>query len=93
METYAIPGVNVTALQLRGRRVWALDGKARVIEVFRLQKDLKQLASLDLDPFLRGGTPTGLAIEGSDAWVVTENPSAIVRVPLRKLKKSDPTSF
>jgi hypothetical protein len=93
VEKFAIPGVSVTALQMRDRRLWALDGKAREIAVFRLQKDLKPLATLDLDPFLRGGTPTGLAIQGSDAWIVTENPAAIVRVPLRKLKKSRQSEF
>lgn len=92
-ETFDMPDVTVTALQLRNRRVWVLDGKSREIAVFRLQKDLKPLATLDLDPFLRGGAPTGLAISGSDAWIVTENPSAIVRVPLRKLKKSREPKF
>lgn len=93
VEKFDLPNVNVTALQMRDHRLWTLDGKAREIDVFRLQKDLKPLATLDLDPFLRGGTPTGLFIQGSTAWIVTENPAAIVRVALRKLKQSRQSEF
>lgn len=92
-EEFDFPDITVTALQIRDRRLWALDGKSREIYVFRLQKKLKSLATLDLDPFLRGGTPTGLAIKGRDAWIVTENPAAIVRIPLRRLKKSKESEF
>ncbi len=84
---------NVTAMQMQAKRLWVLDGKAREMTVFRIQKPLKALATFDLDPFLRGSTPTGLAISGSTAWIVTENPSAIVRVPLSKIKKSKSSEF
>ncbi len=93
LEKFSLPGVNITALQLKDRRLWVLDGKSREVDVFRVQKDLKPLATLDLDPFLHGGTPTGLALQGSYAWIITENPAAILRIPLRSLKKSRQSEF
>lgn len=87
------PVTTVTAMQMQNKRLWVLDGKARELTVFRLQKPLKALATFDLDPFLRGATPTGLSLSGATAWIVTENPSAIVRVSLSRIKKSKSSEF
>ena len=92
-DRFDLPLPNVTALQLQNRRLWVLDGKAREMSVYRLQKPLKALATFDLDPFLRGATPTGFALADDLAWIVTENPAAIVRVPLAKIKKSKSSDF
>jgi len=92
-DRFEFPAANVTAMQMQSKRLWMLDGKARELTVFRIQKPLKALATFDLDPFLRGSTPTGLSLRGSTAWIVTENPSAIVRVPLSKIKKSKSSEF
>jgi hypothetical protein len=92
-DRFDMPPVNVTALQLQNRRLWVLDGKAREMSVYRLQKPLKALATFDLDPFLRGATPTGFSLVDAQAWIVTENPAAIVRVPLAKIKKSKSSDF
>ncbi len=92
-DKFDLPLANVTALQMQNKRLWVLDGKARELTVFRLQKPLKTLATFDLDPFLRGATPTGFSLSGSTAWIVTENPSAIARVPLSRIKKSKSPEF
>ena len=88
-DQFDLPLAHVTAINIQAKRLWAMDGKAREVTLFRLQKPLKTLGTYDLDPFIRGATPTGLSISGKNAWIVTENPSAILRIPLRKLKKSE----
>lgn len=92
-DRFEMPAMNVTALQMQNRRLWVLDGKSRELSVFRIQKPLKALATFDLDPFLRGATPSGFALVDGLAWIVTENPAAIVRVPIAKIKKSKSSEF
>jgi hypothetical protein len=92
-DTFPLPEIVTTAFVFYNNRLWLLDGKARLVNVYRLQKPLLQLASLDLDPFVKNAIPTGFAIEGKGIYVLTENPSAFVRVPLSRLKQSKTESY
>ncbi len=92
-DEYAIPEIALTSLAMRNNRVWILDGNSRELSVHRLQKPLKSLGAFDLDPFLKGATPTGFAFEGKDVWLLTENPSKLIRVPLKKIEKSKTDTF
>lgn len=88
-EEYPVPDeVNLASFFLFKNRVWILDGKSRLLHIYRLQKPLKPLASVDLDRFLKGATPTGAALSKGKIFLVTENPSTLVQIPVRTLKKS-----
>ncbi len=92
-DTFPLPEIMATAFGFFNNRLWVLDGKARLVNVYRLQKPLLELGSFDLDPFLNGATPTGFTIVGRKMWIVTENPVSLVRVPLSRLKKSKTETF
>ncbi|MCG3204506.1 MAG: hypothetical protein KCHDKBKB_01221 [Elusimicrobia bacterium] len=92
-DTFPLPDANVTAFSFYKNRLWILDGKSRLINVYRLQKPLLSLRSFDLDPFLKGSLPTGFSIQKGKMWVVTENPSSLIRIPLSRLKKSKTEEF
>ncbi|MCB4757450.1 MAG: hypothetical protein LHV69_10550 [Elusimicrobia bacterium] len=90
---HSLSNVSATAIQVVNNRVWILDGKIREIGLYRLQDPLRLLTSFDLDPFIKGGTPTGFCIDKRDMWVVTEDPPRLIRIGLRSLKKSSPINF
>ena len=93
IKEYTGPDINLTAFQIVNNRIWILDGGARVIHIYRLENPLRGLASFDLDPFLKGGIPTGIHVEEKKVWVVTENPSLLIQISHRQLKKSHPDTF
>lgn len=92
-DTFPLPDITVTAFAFRENRLWLLDGKSRLVNVYRLQKPMLLLASFDLDPFVKGATPTGMTFLGKKLLVVTENPPTLTRIPLLRLKKSKTESF
>lgn len=93
-DVYAFPEkTTVAGFQLKDNRLWVLDGNSREIVVYRLQQPLKKLAAFDLDPFLEGATPTGMAIEGKNIWAVTINPTKAIRISRNKLEKTNPQDF
>lgn len=92
-DEFTLPDGTLSALAIRDNRLWLLDGKSRELAVYRLQKPLRQLGIFDLDPFLKGATPSGFYLEGKTVWVVTENPSALIKIPLKKLEKSKTDVF
>lgn len=92
-DEFVIPDITLGALAMRNNRVWILDSNSRELSVHRLQKPLKPLGAFDLDPFLKGATPTGFSFQGKDVWILTENPSRLIRVPLRKIEKSKTETF
>lgn len=92
-DTFPLPEIITTAFAFHNNRLWLMDGKSRLVNVYRLQKPLLQLGSFDLDPFVKGSIPTGFAIVGNKILVVTENPPALIRIPLSRLKKSKTETF
>lgn len=93
LDQFQIPDAKITSFYIRENRVWTVDRDARVVSVFRLQNPLKALGSFDLDPFLEKAVPSGLWVHKSNLWIVTESPTRLLRIPLRKLKKSNPNDF
>lgn len=92
-DEFPLPELTVTSIAFHKNRFWILDGKSRLVNVYRLQKPLLQLGSFDLDPFVKGATPTGMTFLGTKLLVVTENPPTLTRIPLFRLKKSKTETF
>lgn len=92
-DTYQLPDMTITAFAFQRNRLWVLDGKARLIRVFRLQKPMLEMGVYDLDPFLKGATPTGFTMKGRRVWLVTENPANLVTIPMFRLKHSKPEGY
>lgn len=92
-DSFPMPDITVTGFGFYNNRFWILDGKSRLINVYRLQKPMLQLGSFDLDPFVKGATPTGFTISGKKILIVTENPVSLIRIPLSRLKKSKTETF
>lgn len=88
LDQFPLPAVTLTAIEIKDNRVWILDGKSREVQAYRLQAPLKLLATLDLDPYLGKAKPTGVYVDKSTVWVVTEGPAAVLKIPARKFKKS-----
>jgi hypothetical protein len=84
---YTLPAGSATAFYLKNNRLWLLDGLSREIVIYRLQEPLRQLTVYDLDPFLRGGSPTGIYVEEKKIWVLTDGPSRLIQIPIRTLEK------
>ena len=87
-DTFPLPDSTVTSFLLKKTQLWILDGKSRLVTVYRLQKPLLKLASYDLDPLMKQATPTGMALDGNTLLVVTENPASLLRIPLFRLRHS-----
>ncbi len=87
-DTFPLPEMGMTAFTFYKSRLWILDGKSRLIGAYRLQKPLLQLGMFDLDPFVKGATPTGFAFESGKILVVTENPALLIRIPISRLRQS-----
>ena len=92
-DRFPLPDLTLTSFTFRKSRLWILDGKSRLINVYRLQKPMAQIGSFDLDPFLKGASPTGFAIDGRKLVLVTENPSVLIRIPIERLRKSTTDSL
>ncbi len=93
MDQFNLPDVTVTDFYLKEKKLWLLDGRSREILVYRLQEPLKPLARFDLDPFLKGATPTGIDVENKKVWLTTENPAQLLQISRRQLEKSNPDHF
>ena len=91
-ESFQLPSIEVTALASNKSRMWILSKKSREIHVFRVGDPVKQTAAYDLDPFLKGATPTGLFMEGSHVWLTTENPAQLLCLSRRKVMRSPAAS-
>ncbi len=87
-DNFPLPDLTITSFFLDRNQLWILDGKSRLINVYRLQKPLLKLASYDLDSLIEKATPTGFALEGRTLLITTENPSSLIRVPLFRLRHS-----
>jgi hypothetical protein len=87
-DTVPLPDSTITSFLLNKTQLWILDGKSRLITVYRLQKPLLKLAAYDLDPLVKQAAPSGMAIDGNTLLVVTENPASLLRIPLFRLRHS-----
>ena len=86
IESFELPrDIGLTSIQVKAKRFWVLDGKSRELLVFRQQSPARLLQRVDLDSVLKEGMPSGLFVDEKNAWIVTENPSTLQRVPLRNL--------
>ena len=90
LASFALPGGAPTALAVRTNRLWILDGDRRVVTVYRMENPLNELASFDLDPFLDGAKPSGLALDDRTVWITTENPPRLLKLPASRLARSRP---
>jgi|GEM_PF-6207827 len=86
-KQYSFLGLTITAFRIDDHRIWALDGTTRELHILRMQEPLKSLVVYDLDPFLKGGTPTGLHVNKKAIWVTTDNPSTLIRISLKTLNR------
>ncbi len=84
---YRFPNMTVTSFFLDNNRVWALDGETRELFVLRLQDPLKVLATYDLDSFLKGAFPTGVALNQKSVLLTTNKPSRIIKISIKDLQK------
>jgi len=92
-KVYTAQTKTVSDFVIQNKRVWVLNTSSREIYIYRLQEPLKLLTSIDLDPLLDGAIPTGLHIDEKNAWLVTEEPAKLLRIPLRKLRNHQSTTF
>jgi hypothetical protein len=87
-DTFPLPDMTITSFLFKKTQLWILDGKSRLVLVYRLQKPLLKLASYDLDSLVKQASPTGMALDGNTLLIVTENPASLVRIPLFRLHHS-----
>lgn len=87
-DSFPLPDITITGFIIDKNRLWLLDGKSRLLTIYRLQKPLLKLASYDLDALLGQATPTGIAVRGKSVLLTTENPSKLLRIPLFRLRHS-----
>lgn len=92
-EKYTLPKTNLTAFAIQKNRLWILNGKSRVLTVYRMEEPVKELASFDLDQFLLGATPTGLSVKGKTIWLSTDNPANLLKLTRNQLVKQKPDEF
>ena len=78
-----LPGVTPAGLQARDGALWVLDAAGRKALRYRLDGQPSPDATLDLSRILAAdAAATGVAVSPSHAWVVTDNPGALHRLPL-----------
>lgn len=79
---YAFTDFNASALYYKENRLWILDAKSRMVYLCRLEDPLRRIATYDLDPFLKGASPTNFTMKDGQFWLLTENPPQLLRLDL-----------
>jgi len=65
--------------------LWALDRAKKTIRRYRVDKELKPVDTLDISGWLpEKAQPVGLALTGSEIWILTETPSFLCKRELNQ---------
>lgn len=75
------------ALHRHGRDLWILDGRTLIIGRYRVGSDLKRTGSANLTTVVpKDAMIRGFVIDGKYLWVLTQGPTYLHRIDLRKLQ-------
>ncbi|PHQ70034.1 MAG: hypothetical protein COB97_05935, partial [Paracoccus sp.] len=84
---HAIIETDPIAIQRHGRDLWILDGKTLDVGRYRVGSDLKRTGSVNLTTVMpKDAMIRGFVIDGKYLWVLTQGPTYMYRIDLRRLK-------
>ena len=83
---YELEEQDPAALFESGGLLWVMDGTRKTIRRYRFQPRFEPVESVDLSSFLADGArPTGMALAGSQLWLMTNHPSLLYQFPIDEI--------
>lgn len=84
---YQLLEAEPVGLWRRDDLLWVLDRAGKSVRRYRVDKELIPVDMLDISGWLTGkARPVGLALSGSEIWILTENPGLLYILDLNQVK-------
>jgi len=83
---YPMPEGRTAGISVSGGKLWLLDPESGRLSAYKPGVKPELLTSANIRSLLPGGEVSGFSVHGDHAWVISGNPSGLVRIDLKLVK-------